>query len=71
LTMQIAMLPTPRGSIIANSASSEAILNIKNPKGNLEEVIGGRIGNHPGMRLQPAFVEWMMGLPIGWTDLNA
>ena len=37
---------------------------------NNEEVIGGRIGNHPGMKLQPAFVEWMMGLPIGWTDLN-
>lgn len=23
-----------------------------------------------GLKLQPAFVEWMMSFPIGWTDLN-
>lgn len=24
-----------------------------------------------GLRLNPLFVEWLMGLPIGWTDLGA
>lgn len=23
-----------------------------------------------GMKLQPAFAEWMMGFPIGWTELR-
>jgi hypothetical protein len=27
-------------------------------------------GKNPGLKLQPAFVEWMMGWPIGWTDLK-
>ena len=27
-------------------------------------------GGHRGLKLQPAFVEWMQGFPIGWTDLN-
>lgn len=27
-------------------------------------------GARTGLKLQPAFVEWMMSFPIGWTDLN-
>lgn len=30
---------------------------------NLNDQIGGQ--------LNPTWVEWLMGLPIGWTDLNA
>ena len=26
------------------------------------------IGQSPGLKLQPGFVEWMMGYPPGWTD---
>ena len=29
-----------------------------------------RDGKDPGLKLQPAFVEWMMGFPIGWIDSN-
>jgi hypothetical protein len=29
------------------------------------------VGKATGLKLQPAFVEWMMGFPIGWTDLEA
>jgi hypothetical protein len=27
------------------------------------------LGKNHGMKLQPAFAEWMMGFPIGYTDL--
>ena len=27
-------------------------------------------GASPGLKLQPGFVEWMMGYPIGYTDLK-
>lgn len=27
-------------------------------------------GQSNGLKLQPAFVEWLMGWPIGWTDLK-
>jgi hypothetical protein len=29
------------------------------------------LGKNHGLKLQPAFAEWMMGFPIGWTDLPA
>jgi hypothetical protein len=28
-------------------------------------------GHRTGEELQPAFVEWMLGYPIGWTDLES
>lgn len=30
-----------------------------------------KVGNAPGLKLQPNFVEWMMGYPQNWTDLNS
>lgn len=30
----------------------------------------GRPESRQGWCLNPRFVEWMMGLPIGWTDLG-
>lgn len=27
-------------------------------------------GTNTGMKLQPGFVEWMMGYPVGWTELE-
>lgn len=32
-------------------------------------LLGRRLGKNHGLRLQPAFAEWMMGFPPGWTDL--
>ena len=28
-------------------------------------------GKKTGYRLQPAFVEWMMGFPLGWSDIES
>ena len=94
--------PTPRASAIAASASMETVSHIKNPRGNLEEIVYTRTwptptahnakdGNYPAeatlntptltheaaggiatppIYLNPDWVEWLMGWPIGWTDLK-
>ncbi len=36
-------------------------------KGNLGEQVSGL---HNGGKLNPAWVEWLMGWPLGWTDLK-
>ena len=38
-------------------------------KANLEEVIAGNCGKATG-QLNPAWVEWLMGYPMGWTELK-
>ena len=30
----------------------------------------GLFGKNHGLKLQPAFVEWMMGFPLKWTEPN-
>jgi hypothetical protein len=30
----------------------------------------GRLAGHAGGSLNPTWVEWLMGYPKGWTDLN-
>ena len=68
LRNQVAMWPTP-------SANEDAA---GTPDGKMQQMLG----NHPGIRgttqkewdggtLNPNWVEWLMGWPIGWTDLNA
>jgi DNA (cytosine-5)-methyltransferase 1 len=48
------------------------------PNGNMQKMLG----NHPAVRgttpaewsagqLNPTWVEWLMGLPLGWTDLGS
>ena len=32
---------------------------------------GPRLDAGVGGQLNPTWVEWLMGFPIGWTDLNA
>lgn len=62
----IQMLPTPRAGGQADTARSE------NRTGNRHagDDTTTAVGKATGLRLQPAFVEWMMGYPQGWTDLN-
>ena len=37
--------------------------NRRGRKSNIQNVVGGK--------LNPTWVEWLMGFPTGWTDLNA
>ena len=56
------MWPTP-------SANEDAA---GSPNGKMQKMLG----NHPKVRtpgggtLNPTWVEWLMGYPIGWTDLK-
>lgn len=49
--------PTPRGQMTRNGTGKEG-----RGKCNLEEVLGGQ--------LNPTWVDWLMGYPVGWTDLG-
>jgi len=42
----------------------------KHPNGNLAEMVAGR-DRELGGQLNPTWVEWLMGFPLGWTDCGA
>jgi hypothetical protein len=64
LTGVMKILPTPKGT---KSGPDYARVNRGGSGGDDLETGMAKTG----MKLQPAFVEWMQGFPIGWTDLNA
>lgn len=55
-----ALLPTPTMRDYKDTG------NMENTKEH--HLLGRTLGKRAGLRLQPAFVEWMMGFPVGWTD---
>ena len=63
LQTAVKMWPTP-------SANEDAA---GTPQGNMQRMLG----NHPSVRAQgsgtlnPTWVEWLMGFPIAFTDLEA
>jgi len=68
-----ALLPTPRSSI------AFADMNKNRGKGNLEDKMAEAMTSplqtketniKTGLKLQPKFVEWMMGYLLDWTNLN-
>lgn len=63
------MWPTPR----ANSAMAAMITEEANPDRypNLETRLKKRDPSVVGGQLNPTWVEWLMGFPIGWTNLEA
>ena len=65
LAQTLQMLPTPqqrdwKGQSQRGQYQEDALPN----------AIVFQDGQKTGMKLQPAFVEWMQGYPTGWTDLN-
>jgi hypothetical protein len=64
----VQMWPTPRSNPAMASLITPEIAN--NPKRfpNLETVVGRR--EEVTGRLNPMWVEWLMGFPLGWTDLK-
>jgi hypothetical protein len=57
------LLPTPTAHLAKETgAPSEALRN--------QPTLHHILGLAPGKVLNPQFVEWMQGFPIGWTDLQ-
>ena len=56
---QIRMLPTPK----KNEANGIGV------HGMGSQDLRTKLGTKTGLKLQPAFVEWMMGFPEGWTEI--
>lgn len=58
-------LPTPTVNDLKNSTLPPSQAKHDNLPGYLL-----RAGEKPGGQLNPTWVEWLMGWPIGWTDLK-
>jgi DNA (cytosine-5)-methyltransferase 1 len=60
LNTLVKMLPTPR----ANDAEKRGAIDLTNPRNGLPSAVGQGAGGS----LNPTWVEWLMGWPLGWTD---
>ena len=62
--------PTPRANKVHPEITEQNREHLANRnKANLEEDIAGHCGKATG-KLNPNWVEQLMGLPVGWTDLG-
>jgi len=72
LGRQIAMLPTCRAQDSYERSNWKTIVRAE--KGEAQMTPSRKLkckdGQKTGLKLQPAFVEWMMGYPEGWTELT-
>ena len=59
--------PTPTARDWKSGRSSDELFN-RNARPLSEHV---ERGAESGGRLNPTWVEWLMGFPLGWTDLDA
>jgi DNA (cytosine-5)-methyltransferase 1 len=66
----IAMWPTPTHGKLAGGTGGMQQIEAKYLAGEIttEERRAMRAGN--GGKLNPMWVEWLMGFPLGWTDLK-
>jgi len=63
--------PTPRANKVHPEITDKNRDQLANRnKSNLEEEIAGHCGTATG-KLNPDWVEQLMGLPVGWTDLGS
>lgn len=60
----VRMIDTPSASMYKGSGSNKTVRNRTDYA--IEKT---RDGTKTGLKLQPAFVEWMMGFPEGWTEI--
>ena len=65
LNDQVAKWPTPRTAGMCGGTGSWELLNKNTTKEEARQMGAGN-----GGKLNPTWVEWLMGWPLGWTDLR-
>ena len=63
---QIAMLPTASTRDYKGMNGPD---HLNRERGHHDQ-LPNALGMKTGLKLQPAFVEWLMGLPQNWTDIS-
>ena len=72
LNDQIAMFPTPTtGAGLCGGTGNYQQLKRLEANGIITEEERKNMSQGNGGQLNPTWVEWLMGFPIGWTDLSA
>jgi hypothetical protein len=65
----VALYPTMSASGMGNTGSRQ-ILQRRVESGDMTETELKAMSAGNGGRLNPTWVEWLMGFPLGWTDLE-
>jgi hypothetical protein len=65
----VALWPTPRAAM-GETRNHNVWLRPANKPQNLENKIAQRDPKSIGGKVNPTWVEWLMGFPLGWTDLK-
>jgi len=63
------LLPTPTAAGLCGGTGSFEQLNNLRDMGIISETERRNMSQGGGGSLNPAWVEWLMGLPIGWTEI--
>lgn len=66
-----AMFPTPKARDAKDTTRLPPSRLADPGKDSLVQRVGREIQKENGGQLNPTWVEWLMGFPIGWTDLDA
>jgi hypothetical protein len=66
----LSLWPTPRANSAMASLITKDIADDPRRFPNLETVVGQRMTQGESGRLNPEWIEWLMGFPTSWTDLK-
>lgn len=70
LATAVRKYPTPTASASASKGSSIGALTRKNGKSRQNDRLDHAVMASDGGQLNPTWVEWLMGWPLGWTELK-
>ena len=66
----VALWPTPRAGSMYGGSGSGQIIEERYSEGTISEEERRSMRSGNGGKLNPTWVEWLMGFPTGWTDLR-